>query len=476
MKTVLAIPTYRATDIAQTVSLYGQNFKRHGHDVPIMVFDDSNRSNARISEGSLRIASQRLGSQQQVWYVGPYEKARFKQGLKDRLGPEHDSTVDKIFKPSYGGNRNFVLVYTLGDHFISVDDDIRPMGLFTSSGNTQTTDNSQLISRGRFLFEREVTGIPLIDQDVITGYQKFLGTKVRDHLGRVTMGSDVKDPNVDDLGFTQGSLDEGLMIALPGKVPHDAIIKIAQTHITGDADIDSADLVHLFMETGVREVLSGHLPKKYVAEVCREAITASNNRLNGEILGYDNSDGALYFLPTALRCEDFIWRVHLEHQPKVACAYTKHAQYHERALSVRASVASDWFNELKAQQVKRRIRESVKEVGPYTMTFHTPKPISLETARDIETQIREKRDQARDISTSNGHSAHYLRFAGELDAILQDEIVSPRQFATRLTSIVNSEFNWFNRTAALWPQILEYATEMQGKLPIINITHEASRN
>ncbi|MCD4759320.1 hypothetical protein K8R33_00345 [archaeon] len=471
-KLTLAIPTYRSGEIAQTVSRYAHNFSRYNHRVPIFVFDDSDRRGARISEGSLRVAAKRFPGQE-VRYVGPHEKAKFLHKLGQKLGPEHEDTIRRIFRPSYGGNRNFVLAYTLGNHFISVDDDMTPKGIFTGKS---VSYSEKVISQGRFLLERDIGAFPLVDQDIVGGYRKFLGTKVGDHLGKVIMGGKIKDPNIDNLGFTTGDLESSVLMALPGEIREDATIKIVQSHLTGDADVDSADLVKIFMKTGVGEILSGHLPKKHVLDACSEAVVSCNNRLTGAILGYDNSNGGIYFLPTTFRCEDFIWRMHLESMPAVASAYTAQAQTHSRSVSVRNSVVADWYNELTAQVIKELMRESVSRTGTHSMEFDSPREVSIEVAEEIESLLRKKRDQAITKSMDATENApNFLRFAGELDSILNDDIESPEKFASGLSEVIREEFTWFNRTSAIWPKVLESSYEMRRDLPMVDITRESRK-
>ena len=65
-----------------------------------------------------------------LYYVGPHEKEQFigflNRKLRDR---KFESLVRNLFRPSYGGNRNFTLMYTLGAFLISADDDMRPYSL-----------------------------------------------------------------------------------------------------------------------------------------------------------------------------------------------------------------------------------------------------------------------------------------------------------------------------------------------------------
>ncbi|MDP7520762.1 MAG: hypothetical protein QF567_00820 [Candidatus Pacearchaeota archaeon] len=479
METILSIPTYRSQQIAITVNTYAQNFKRFNHTVPIFVFDDSNETQSKISEKCLLDLSKQLGNTQEINYVGPIQKQLFLENLQKRFGQQNARNIGRIFKPSYGGNRNFSLVYTLGKTFISVDDDIVPAGLFTNQYDTQLKEGIRpnIISKGSFMYEREIKHMKLVEQDVVKGYTKFLGTSVKDHSSKVRTGKRISDPDVDSLGVTTGKLEDRVMKIVNGRISPEARIKVVQTHLSGDADMDSADLINLFVETGVGDILSGRLPKKYIIEKCREAITFSNERLTGAVLGYDNSEGAIYFLPTNFRCEDFIWRVHLEKRLDIASAYTEHVQTHNRSLLVRESISQDWFNELIAQRLKRRIRDSIKNVGRFSMEFHTPYGVSLETAKDIKRRIEEKYNQAtKKIKSNNKSSVNYQKFVQELEFILENEIISPKKFANKLTKVVLDEFSLFNKTAKIWPKILEYVSEMKEDLPILNLTKESLKN
>ena len=59
-----------------------------------------------------------------------------------------ESLVRNLFRPSYGGNRNFTLMYTLGCLMVSADDDMRPHALIESSPESLHVDE---ISRGKLM-------------------------------------------------------------------------------------------------------------------------------------------------------------------------------------------------------------------------------------------------------------------------------------------------------------------------------------
>ena len=66
----------------------------------------------------------------ELYYVGPREKEQFVAYLNHRLRDKRlESLVKNLFRPSYGGNRNVTLMYTLGGLMVSSDDDIWPFTL-----------------------------------------------------------------------------------------------------------------------------------------------------------------------------------------------------------------------------------------------------------------------------------------------------------------------------------------------------------
>ncbi len=58
--------------------------------------------------------------------MGPAEKERLLSYLHQRLPDRRlQGLLRSLFRPSYGGNRNYALMYTLGGLLISADDDVR---------------------------------------------------------------------------------------------------------------------------------------------------------------------------------------------------------------------------------------------------------------------------------------------------------------------------------------------------------------
>ncbi len=117
------IPTFRLRDVGATVEAYDEHFWRNGHSVPMIVFDDSSPANQEKYFSLL----EQTRTHNDVLYVGPQEKEQFLTYLNRRLRDKRlELLVKNLFRPSYGGNRNYTLMYTLGGLMVSSDDDMRP--------------------------------------------------------------------------------------------------------------------------------------------------------------------------------------------------------------------------------------------------------------------------------------------------------------------------------------------------------------
>src|ERR1022692_820111 len=139
---VFVVPTYRLRDVAETIEEYDEHFWSNGHSIKMIVFDDSSLANHEKYYPLL----ERTRTVNELYYVGPREKEQFLAFLNKKLlvlarhtvvkfihgpGPlqkeqflaflnkklrdrKLESLVRNLFRPSYGGNRNFTLMYTLG--------------------------------------------------------------------------------------------------------------------------------------------------------------------------------------------------------------------------------------------------------------------------------------------------------------------------------------------------------------------------
>lgn len=122
--TYFVFPTHRLRDVGQTVHEYDEHFWRNGHSPKIIVFDDSTPSNVEKYFSQLEGIKTRCD----LFYVGPRQKEEFIAYVNSRLRNNRlEPLVKNLFRPSYGGNRNYTLMYSLGGLMISSDDDMPPI-------------------------------------------------------------------------------------------------------------------------------------------------------------------------------------------------------------------------------------------------------------------------------------------------------------------------------------------------------------
>src|SRR5260370_18145536 len=92
----------------------------------MIVFDDSSPS----CQAKYYPQLEQTKTHNDLYYVGPREKEQFLAYLHKRLRDKRlESLVKDLFRPSYGGNRNFTLMYTLGGLMVSAANDMRPYPL-----------------------------------------------------------------------------------------------------------------------------------------------------------------------------------------------------------------------------------------------------------------------------------------------------------------------------------------------------------
>jgi hypothetical protein len=108
----------------------------------------------------------------ELFYVGPREKEQFISYVNSRLRNKRlEPLVKNIFRPSYGGNRNFSHMYSLGGLLISADDDMRPYSLMEDS--PESLEDHE-ISRGR-LHKLGQNGFVRKSFDIMSAFLDVLG-------------------------------------------------------------------------------------------------------------------------------------------------------------------------------------------------------------------------------------------------------------------------------------------------------------
>src|ERR1700745_2886253 len=162
-----------------------------------MVFDDSSLANHEKYFSRLEQAK----TVNDLYYVSPHEKEQFLSFLNKKVRDRKlETLVRNLFRPSYGGNRNFTLIYTLGAFTISADDDMTPYAWVEGSPESlghevlylerllaRRFDWSQRISRGR-LHKAGANGYVQKSYDLLTSFEDVLGKRVRKVPGNYESG------------------------------------------------------------------------------------------------------------------------------------------------------------------------------------------------------------------------------------------------------------------------------------------------
>src|SRR6202142_2828110 len=162
------IPTYRLRDVGETVEHYDEHFWRNGHTVRMIVFDDS----SPVNQEKYYPLLEQTKTHNDLYYVGPREKEQFLAYLNGRLRDKRlEGLVKNLFRPSYGGNRNFTLMYTLGGLMVSADDDMRPYCLIEGSPESLADDE---VCRGK-LAKAQQNGYTRKSFDILSSFQDVLG-------------------------------------------------------------------------------------------------------------------------------------------------------------------------------------------------------------------------------------------------------------------------------------------------------------
>jgi len=221
------IPTYRLREVGETVEAYDEHFWRNGHSPTVIVFDDSSPS---AQEKYFPLLEQ-TRTHADIHYVGPKEKEQFTAYLSKRLRDKRlDGLVKNLFRPSYGGNRNFALMYTLGGLVVSADDDMRPYALMEES--LESLDEGE-ISRGR-LHRVSRNGYVRKSFDIVGSFLDVLGKKASDVPANYASGQVLVDTAMDlETNATKGVSRENSLLLQQGVVRPDAVVKMAQTFRSG---------------------------------------------------------------------------------------------------------------------------------------------------------------------------------------------------------------------------------------------------
>ena len=462
------IPTYRLRDVGETVETYDEHFWRNGHSPKIIVFDDSSPVNQEKYFPLLEQTKTHLD----VFYVGPKEKEQFLGYVNSRLHDERlRSLVKNLFRPSYGGNRNFTLVYTLGGLMISSDDDMRPFALLENSPESLGPDE---VSRGR-LHRSGVNGFSKKSFDIVAAFLDVLGKRASEVPENYERGDLLVDTAMDlETNASTGFARENSLLLQRGDVEGDSQIKIAQTFRTGTNDIDAIDYVEMFLDDEEQSDLD-HLNELYVLENFRPVITDKNWRMDCGVAGYDNTYGLPPFFPTRLRFEDYIYRLWVQ-QAGIVAAHVDAAQNHMKNNYMRNPPAAEIFNEEVANLLKRKIKTSMTRLDDLGIAFDYEGEVTAEDARftmERITALHRRAVEGAKAASSPERAQSLRQFAANLDKAFYG--FEPDFFHQNLLRIVGDVVDVIQSSIQLWPTLVEicYFEKSRRGLPSIRVRNHS---
>lgn len=455
------IPTYRLRDVGETVRQYDEHFWRNGHAVDIVVFDDSTPS----TQERYFPALEAVPTYCDLHYVGPREKEAFTAHLHRRLRDRKlEPLVKNLFRPSYGGNRNVALMYTLGGLVVSADDDMRPHALVEDSPESLRDEE---ISRGKLL-KASAGGYSRKSFDVLEAFLDVLGKRAGDLPPNYQRGKLLVDTGMDlHTNATLGLARETSLLLDPGPLSEDSVVKVAQTFRSGTNDADAMDFVEMALDDEHQTRLDD-LNDVYVLVNFRPAVTEENWRIDCGVAGYDNTFGLPPFFPTRLRFEDYIYRLWIR-QEGVCSAHVDAAQTHMKSNYMRSPLAAEIFNEEICTLLKNRIRGTLSSVDELGISFDYDGEVKLSDSDRILERVIKLHGRvvsAADLSENQERAASLRAFAVALEKTFYG--FEPDFFQQNLARIVDDVISEFKGSLEIWPSLVEivYLQKRRSGLPM----------
>jgi hypothetical protein len=447
---IFVIPTYRLRDVPATIEEYDENFWSNGHSVKMFVFDDSSLANHEKYYSKL----EKTKTVNELHYVGPQEKEQFLKFLNKKLRDKKlESLVRTIFRPSYGGNRNFSLIYTLGAFLVSADDDMRPYALVESSPESLRPEE---ISRGRLKKPGE-NGYIDKSFDILTSFKDVLGKKVNELPANFESGNLLVDTSMDlETNVTKEFVTENSLLLEDGLVSKNAVVKIAQSFRTGTNDIDALDYVEMYLHDEDQQQKDLHeINEVYVLENFRPVVTNKNWRIDCGVAGYDNRLGLPPFFPTRLRFEDYIYRLWIQ-QDGIVAAHIDAVQTHIKNNYMRSPLATDVFNEEICTLLKKKINSSLVAVDDLSIRFEYQGEVTLQDSEQILQRITAVHARVLDAAASTKipeRKEALLLFAENLARSFYG--FEPDFFQQNVSRIVDDVVSQIHATLEIWPTLVE---------------------
>ena len=461
------IPTYRLREVGETVEHYDEHFWRNGHSVRMIVFDDSSPAN---QEKYYPLLAQ-TKTHADLYYVGPREKEQFLAYLNQRLRDKRlEALVKNLFRPSYGGNRNYTLMYTLGGLMVSADDDMRPYTFMAHSPESLDPDE---VCRGK-LVKAGHNGYSRKSFDILTAFLDVLGKPVGQVPDNYEHGALLVDTAMDlETNATKGLTRENSLLLQRGPLPDNAVVKMAQTFRSGTNDVDAIDYVEMFL--GDEEQTNpDDLNDLYVLVNFRPVVTKQNWRMDCGVAGYDNTFGLPPFFPTRLRFEDYIYRLWVQ-QEGVAAAHVDAAQNHIKSNYMRNPLAAEIFNEEVSNLLKRKIKSTVSHLDELSIVFDYEGEVTAQDAQEILHKIAALYGRAVEAAemAARPERAEALRlFATNLQKAFYS--FEPDFFQQNLLRIVDDVVSVIKGSIELWPTLVEicYFQKDRKGLPQVRVQNQ----
>lgn len=461
------IPTYRLREVGETVERYDEHFWRNGHAVQMIVFDDSSPANQEKYYPLLEQTRTHNG----LFYVGPREKEQFLAYLNGRLRDKRlEGLVKNLFRPSYGGNRNYTLMYTFGGLMVSSDDDMRPYCLIEDSPESLVAAE---VCRGK-LVKVGQNGYTRKSFDILASFRDVLGKPAGQVPDNYERGELLVDTAMDlETNATKGLVRENSLLLQHGPVADDAVVKMAQTFRSGTNDIDVLDFVDLFLADEQQTDLDA-LNDVYVLVNFRPVVTKKNWRMDCGVAGYDNTFGLPPFFPTRLRFEDYIYRLWVQ-QEGIVAAHVDAAQHHTRSNYMRNPPAAEIFNEELTNLLKRKIKSTVSRLDELSIAFDYEGEVTAQDAEEILGKIvalHSRALKAAETAASPQRAQALRLFAANLEKAFYG--FEPDFFQQNLVRIVDDVVSIIKGSIELWPTLIEicYFQKDRKRLPQVRVQNQ----
>jgi len=463
---IFVIPTYRLRDVGETVEQYDEHFWRNGHSLPIIVFDDSTPANHEKYYSLL----EQTKTHNELYYVGLREKEQLQAYLNQRLRDGRlQALVKNLFRPSYGGNRNYTLIYSLGCLMVSADDDMRPYTLMEHSRESLGPDE---VCRGR-LVKAGQNGYGRKSFDILAAFLDVLGKPAGHVPENYERGELLVDTAMDlETNASKGLARENSLLLRRGPVPDDSVVKMAQTFRSGTNDIDAIDYVEMFLDDE-GQVSADDLNDTYVLGNFRPVVTQKNWRMDCGVAAYDNAFGLPPFFPTRLRFEDYIYRLWIQ-QDGIVAAHVDAAQNHTKSNYMRNPPAAEIFNEEVSNLLKRKIRSTVTRLDDLSISFDYEGEVTAQDTEEILGKIVQLDQRALEAAErARPDRAQALRlFAANLEKAFYG--FEPDFFQQNLLRIADDVVSVIKGSLALWPSLVEicYFQKDRVGLPKIRVQNQ----